>query len=105
MDDKGYITFKRYRDLRRKFFERFTDPNPSGTTLAQLLRLKQGHTGIQEYATKALTLAHQLQIGNQGEKALIFNRLLYKKQEYVMLANAQMTEEQLGKETVEGFLH
>ena len=64
MDKEGYTTFKKYGDLRRKFLERFTDPNPSGTTLAQLLQLKQGHTGIQEYATKALTLAHQSQIGN-----------------------------------------
>ena len=38
-------------------------------------------------------------------KALIFNRLLYNKQEYVMLANAQMTKEQLGRETVEEYLH
>ena len=105
MDDKEYTTFKSYRDLRKKFLERFTDPNPSGIALAQLLRLKQGRIGIQEYATKVLTLAHQSQIGNQRTKALIFNRLLYKKQEYVMLANAQMTEKQLGKETVEEFLH
>ena len=79
MDDEGYITFKKYEDLRRKFFKRFTDPNPSGTALAQLLQLKQGRTGIQEYATKALTLAHQSQIGDQGAKAFIFNGLLYKK--------------------------
>ena len=105
MDNKGYTTFKRYGDLRRKFLERFTDPNPSGTPLARLLQLKQGHTRIQEYATKTLTLAHQSQIGNQGAKALIFNGLLYKEQEYVMLANAQMTKVQLGKETVEEFLH
>ena len=105
MDNKRYTTFKRYGDLRRKFFERFTDPNPSGTALAQLLQLKQGRTGIQEYATKALTLAYQLQIGDQGTKVFIFNGLLYKEQEYVMLANVQMTEEQLGKETVKDFLH
>ena len=105
MDNKVYTTFTKYRDLRRKFLERFTDPNPSGTALAQLLQLKQGRTGIQEYATKALTLAHQSQIGNKGAKALIFNGLLYKEQEYVMLANAQMTKEQLGMETVEEFLH
>ena len=37
MDNKGYTTFKRYGDLKKKFFERFTDPNPSGTALAQLL--------------------------------------------------------------------
>ena len=73
-------------------------PNTTATT-------KTKCTGIQEYATKSLTLAHQSQIGNQGTKALIFNRLLYKEQEYVMLANAQMTKEQLGKETVEEFLH
>ena len=105
MDNKEYTTFTKYGDLRRKFLERFTDPNPSGTALAQLLRLKQGCTGIQEYATKALTLAYQSQIGYQGAKALIFNELLYKEQEYVMLANAQMTKEQLGRETVEEFLH
>ena len=105
MDNKRYTTFTKYKDLRKKFLERFTDPNPSGTALAQLLRLKQGRTGIQEYATKALTLAHQSQIVDQGAKALIFNGLLYKEQEYVMLANAQMTEEQLGRETVEEFLH
>ena len=58
VDNEGYTTFTKYGDLRRKFLERFTDPNPLGTALAQLLRLKQGHTGIQEYATKALTLAH-----------------------------------------------
>ena len=58
IDKERYTTFKRYGDLRRKFLERFTDPNLSGTALAQLLRLKQGRTGIQEYATKALTLAH-----------------------------------------------
>ena len=58
IDDKEYTTFKRYGDLRRKFFKRFTDPNPSGTALAWLLRLKQGRTRIQEYATKTLTLAH-----------------------------------------------
>ena len=46
INNKRYKTFKRYRDLRRKFLERFTDPNPSGTALAQLLRLKQGHTKI-----------------------------------------------------------
>ena len=103
MDNKGYTTFKKYGDLRGKIFERFTDPNPSGTALARLVQLKQGRTGIQEYATKALTLAHQSQIGNQGAKALIFNGLSYKEQEYVMLANAQMTKEQLGKETVEEF--
>ena len=100
-----YTTFKRYGDLRKKFLERFTDPNSSKTAPAQLLQFKQGRTGIQEYATKALTLAHQSQIGNQGAKALIFNGLLYKEQEYVMLANAQMTKEQLGKETVEKLLH
>ena len=105
MDNEGYTTFTKYGDLRKKFLERFTDPNPSGTALARLLQLKQGHTRIQEYATKALTLAHQSQIGNQGAKALIFNRLLYKKQEYIMLANAQMTKEQLRRETVEEFLH
>ena len=55
--------------------------------------------------TKALTLAHQLQIGDRGAKALIYNRLLYKEQEYVMLANAQMTKKQLRKETVKEFLH
>ena len=93
MNNKRYTTFKRYGDLRRKFLKRFTDPSLSGTTLAQLLRLKQGRTRIQEYATKALTLAHQSQVGNQGAKAFIFNRLLYKEQEYVMLANAQMTED------------
>ena len=37
MDNNGYTTFKRYRDLRRKFLERFTDPNLSETALAQLL--------------------------------------------------------------------
>ena len=37
MNNKRYTTFKRYRDLRRKFFKRFTDPNLSGTALAQLL--------------------------------------------------------------------
>ena len=37
MDKEGYTTFKRYGDLRRKFLKRFTDPNPSGTALAQLL--------------------------------------------------------------------
>ena len=105
MDEEGCTTFKRYRDLRRKFLKRFTNPNPSGTALARLLQLKQGHTGIQEYATKTLTLAHKSQIGDQGAKALIFNGLSYKEQEYVMLANAQMTKEQLGKETVEEFLH
>ena len=105
MKDEGYTTFKRYRGLRRKFLERFTDPNLSGTALAQLLRLKEGRIAIQEYATKALTLAHQSQIGNQGAKTFIFNRLLYKKQEYVMLTNSQMTKEQLGKETMEEFLH
>ena len=105
MDNKGYTTFKRYGDLRRKSLKRFTDPNPSGTALARLLRLKQRHTRIQEYATKALTLAHQSQIGDQGAKALIFNGLLYKEQECIMLANAQMTEEQLRKETVKEFLH
>ena len=105
MNNKGYTTFTKYGDLRRKFFERFTDPNPSGTALAQLLQLKQERTGIQEYATKALTLAHQSQIGNQGAKALMFNRLSYKEQEYVMLANARMTKVQLGRETVEEFLH
>ena len=105
MDKEGYTTFKKYGDLRRIFLERFTDPNLSGIALAQLLQLKQGCTGIQEYATKALTLAHQSQIGDQGAKTFIFNGLSYKKQEYVMLANAQMTEEQLGKETVEEFLH
>ena len=105
MDNKGYTTFTKYGDLRRKFFERFTDPNPSGTALARLLRLKQGRTGIQEYATKALTLAHQSQIGDQGAKALIFNRLLYKEQEYIMLANVQMTKKQLGRETKEESLH
>ena len=84
MDHKEYTTFTKYGDLRRKFLERFTDPNPSGTALARLLQLKQGHTGIQEDVTKALTLAHQSQIGNQGAKAFIFNGLLYKEQEYVM---------------------
>ena len=44
MDIKGYTTFKRYEDLRRKFLKRFTDPNLSGTALAQLLRLKQERT-------------------------------------------------------------
>ena len=37
MDNEEYTTFTKYRDLRRKFLERFTDPNPSGTALAQLL--------------------------------------------------------------------
>ena len=46
MDNKGYTTFTKYRDLRRKFLETFTDPNSSGTALARLLRLKQGRTGI-----------------------------------------------------------
>ena len=87
MDNKGYITFTKYGDLRRKFFERFTDPNPSGTALARLLQLKQRHTRIQEYATKALTLAHRSQIGDQVAKGLIFNGLLYKEQKYVILAN------------------
>ena len=64
MDNKKYTTFTKYGDLRRKFLERFTDSNPSETALARLLRLKQGRTRIQEYATKALTLAHQSQIGN-----------------------------------------
>ena len=105
INNKRYTTFTKYGDLRRKFLKRFTDPNPSGTALAQLLQLKQECTGIQEYATKALTLAHQSQIGNQGAKALIFNGLLYKEQEYIMLANAQMTKEQLGRETMEEFLH
>ena len=58
MDNKRYTTFKISGDLRKFFFERFTDPNPSGTALAQLLQLKQRRTGIQEYATKALTLTH-----------------------------------------------
>ena len=105
VNNEGYTTFTKYGDLRKKFLERFTDPNPSGTALARLLQLKQERTGIQEYATKALTLAHQSQIGGQGAKALIFNGLLYKEQEYVMLANAQMTEELLGRETMEEFLH
>ena len=105
MDNERYTTFTKYGDLKKKFLERFTDPNPSGTALAQLLRLKQGRTGIQEYATKTLTLAYQSQIGDQGAKVLIFNGPLYKEQKYVMLANAQMTEEQLGKETWEEFLH
>ena len=37
IDKEGYIIFKKYRDLRKFFFEKFTDPNPSGTALAQLL--------------------------------------------------------------------
>ena len=37
MDNKKYTTFKRYGDLRKKFLERFTDLNPSGTALTQLL--------------------------------------------------------------------
>ena len=78
MDNKRYKTFKRYGNLRKIFFERFTDLNLSGIALAQLLRLKQGRTGIQEYATKALTLAHQSQIEDQEAKALRFHRLLYK---------------------------
>ena len=101
---KIYNIYK-IRRPEEKFLERFTDPNPSGSTLAQLLRLKQGRTGIQEYATKALTLAHQSQIGNLGAKALIFNGLSYKEQEYIMLANAQMTKKQLGRETVKELLH
>ena len=64
MDNKRYTTFTKYGDLKRKFLERFTDSNPSETALARLLRLKEGRTRIQEYATKALTLAHQSQIGN-----------------------------------------
>ena len=64
MDNKKYTTFTKYGDLRRRFLERFMNPNPSGTALARLLQLKQKRTGIQEYATKALTLAHQLQIGD-----------------------------------------
>ena len=80
-------------------------PNPTGTALAQLLQLKQRHTGIQEYATKALTLAHHSQIGNQRAKTLIFNELLNEEQVYIMLANAQMMEEQLGRDIVEDFLH
>ena len=59
MNDIKYTTFKKYGDLRKKFLKKFTDPNPSGTALARLLQLKQGRTGIQKYATKALTLAHQ----------------------------------------------
>ena len=105
INNKRYTTLTKYGDLGRKFLERFTDPNPSETALAQLLQLKQGRTGIQKYTIKALTLAHQSQIGNQGAKALTFNGLLYKEQEYVMLANAQMTKKQLGRETVEEFLH
>ena len=37
MNNKEYTTFTKYRDLRKKFLERFTDLNPSGTALAQLL--------------------------------------------------------------------
>ena len=90
MDNERHTTFTKNGDLRRKFLERFTDSNPSGTALARLLQLKQGRTRIQDYATKALTLAYQSQIGNQGAKALVFNGLLYKEQEYIMLTNAQI---------------
>ena len=45
MDDEGYTTFKKYGDLRRKFLKRFTDPNLSGTALAQLLRLNKDVLG------------------------------------------------------------
>ena len=54
---------------------------------------------------KSTNPSHQSQIGNQGAKALIFNGLSYKEQEYIMLGNAQMTKEQLRKETVKEFLH
>ena len=46
MDNKKYTTFTKYGNLRRKFLERFTDPNPSGTALARLLELKQGRIRI-----------------------------------------------------------
>ena len=64
IDNEGYTTFKRYRDLQKKFLKRFTDLNLLGTTLAGLLQLKQKRTRIQEYATKVLTLAYKSQIGN-----------------------------------------
>ena len=37
MDNKRYTTFTKYGNLRQKFLERFTDLNPSGAALAQLL--------------------------------------------------------------------
>ena len=85
--DERYMTFKRYENLQRKFFERFTNVNLSGTALPRLLQLKQECTRIQKYMLKLLTLAYKSQIGNQGVKAYIFNRQSYKKQAYVMLTN------------------
>ena len=69
IDNEKYITFKKYENLQKKFIERFIDSNQSRTALAILLQLKQGHTRIQDYITKVLTLV----------SLVTFNRLLYKK--------------------------
>ena len=58
INNEGYTIFKRYEDLQKMFFERFIDLNLLGIALAKLLQLKQECTKIQEYATKALTLAY-----------------------------------------------
>ena len=103
-DESGRTTFRTYEEFRTAFLERFTDPNPSGTAVERLLNLRQGRMGIQEFATKVVTLAHRAMLGDQATKALVFRGLHPKDQDRVMLANSVKTENELNVETIDQYL-
>ena len=103
-DEEGRSTFQTYRDFRKRFLLRFTDPNPTGTAIEKLLNIKQGRMGIQEYCTKAVNLSNQAGLGTAVTKALIFRGIHVKDQDRVMLANSIYSDEDLGKESVDDYL-
>lgn len=104
VDEEGKTTFSSYKEFRKSFLERFTDPNPTGTAMEKLLNLRRRKMGVQEFATKALNLAHLTGPGDQITKALVFRGLHPKDQDRMMMANSIKTETELQKKNVEIYL-
>lgn len=103
-NDEEEIIFVIYKDFRKSFLERFTDPNPAGTAMEKLLNLRRGKMKIQEYAIKSLNLAHLAGLGKEATKALVFRKLHSKDQERMMLVNSIKTETEFQIENVKVYL-
>ena len=97
-------TFRTYEEFRTAFLERFTDPNPSGTTVERLLNLRQKRIEIQEFAIKVVTLVYRTMLRDQATKALVFRGLHPKDQDRVILVNSVKTENELNVKTIDQYL-
>lgn len=96
--------FEMYKEFRKNFLKRFTDPNPVKIVMEKLLNLQREKMDIQKYITNVLNLFYQISLEDQATKVLIFRRVYLQDQDQIMLTNSIKAEKKFKKKNMKSYL-